>query len=75
MIDGAVGNSTEYQLRLGFIGALNDGPAIARIDASQVGQITVDGMCVDIDEAGGDGRLSVDGRLRATSVMVRLYPR
>jgi hypothetical protein len=66
MIDGAVGNPTEQQLRFGLAGALDAGPAIVRIDASQVGQITVDGMRVDIDEAGRDGQLSVDGWLRAT---------
>jgi hypothetical protein len=66
MIDRAVGNTTEHQLRFGLIGVLNDGPAIVWIDASQVGQITVDGMCVDIDEAARDGQLSVDGWLRAT---------
>ena len=70
MIDGAVGDPTKHQLRLGFICALDDGPAIVRIDASQVGQISVDGMRVDIDEAGGDGQLSIDGRLPATGVMV-----
>ena len=70
MIDGAVALSTEKQLRFGLTGALDAGPVIVRIDASQVGQISVDGMCVDIDEAGGDGQLSVDGWLRATDVMV-----
>jgi hypothetical protein len=60
MIDGAVGDPAEHQLGLGFIGALNGGPTIVRIDASQVGQITIDGVCVDIDEAGGDGRLGLD---------------
>jgi hypothetical protein len=70
MIDGAVANPTEHQLRLGLAGALDAGPAIVRIDPSQVGQISVDGMCVDIDEAGRDGQLSVDGWLRATGVMV-----
>jgi hypothetical protein len=67
MIDGAVGNPTEDQLCFGLTGALDAGPAIMRIDASQVGQISVDGMCVDVDETGGDGQLSVDGWLRATS--------
>jgi hypothetical protein len=52
MIDVAVGDPAEHQLCLGFIGALNDGPAVVRIGAFQVGQISVDGMCVDIDEAG-----------------------
>jgi hypothetical protein len=70
VIDGAVALSTEKQLRFGLTGALDAGPVIVRIDASQVGQISVDGMCVDIDEAGGDGQLSVDGWLRATDVMV-----
>jgi hypothetical protein len=37
-----------------------------RIGASQVGQIDVDGVGVDIDEAGGFGQLNVDDRLRAT---------
>jgi hypothetical protein len=32
-------------------------------------------MCVDIDEAGGDGQLSVDGWLRATGLMVGFHPR
>ena len=68
MIDRAVGNTTEHQLRIGFIDALDAGPAIVGVDASQVGQISVDGMCVDIDEAGGIGRLSVDDWLRATGV-------
>ena len=66
MIDRAVGNTTEHQLRIGFIDALDAGPAIVGVDASQVGQISVDGMCVDIDEAGSDGQLSVDDWLRAT---------
>jgi hypothetical protein len=66
MIDRAVGNPTEHQLRFGLTRALDAGPAIVRIDASQVGQISVDGMCVDIDEPSGDGQLSVDGWLRAT---------
>jgi|HubBroStandDraft_3_1064219.scaffolds.fasta_scaffold590972_2 hypothetical protein len=73
MIDGAVGLSTKKQLRFGLTGALDAGPAIVRIDASQVRQISVDGMCVDIDEAGGDGQLSVDGWLRATGVMVGFH--
>ena len=55
MIDRAVGLSTKKQLRFGLIGALDAGPAIVRIDASQVRQISVDGMCVDIDEAGVGG--------------------
>jgi hypothetical protein len=75
MIDGAVGNPTEKQLRFGLTGALDTGPAVVRIDASQVGQISVDGMGVDIDEAGGDGQLSVDGWLRATGVMVGFHLR
>ena len=66
MIDGAVGNPTELELRFGLAGALNAGPAIVRIGASQVGQIDVDGVGVDIDEAGGFGQLNVDDRLRAT---------
>jgi hypothetical protein len=69
MINCTVGNPAEGQLRFGFIGALDDGPAIMRIDLSQVGQISVDGMSVDIDEAGGDSQLSVDGRLPATGAM------
>jgi hypothetical protein len=70
VIDTAVGLSTVKQLRFGLAGPLDAGPAIVRIDASQVGQISVDGMRVDIDEAGGDGQLSIDGRLPATGVMV-----
>jgi hypothetical protein len=66
VIDSAVWNPTEQQLRFGLAGALDAGPAIVRIGASQVGQIDVDGMCVDIDEAGGVSQLSVDGWLRAT---------
>ena len=66
MIDGAVGNPTELELRFGVAGALDAGPAIVRIASSQVGQIDVDGVGVDIDEAGGVGQLSVDDRLRAT---------
>ena len=75
MIDGAVGDPTKHQLRFGFIGALDAGPAIVRIDASQVGQLGVDGMCVNIDEAGGDSQLSVDGWLRATGDRGRVHPR
>ena len=66
MIDGAVGDPTKHQLRFGLAVALEAGPAIVRIDASQVGQLSVDGVGVDIDEAGGDSQLSVDGWLRAT---------
>ena len=66
MIDCTVGNPAEGQLRLGFTDALDDGPSIVRIDPSKVRQISVDGMCVDIDEAGSDGQLSVDDWLRAT---------
>jgi hypothetical protein len=73
MIDQAVGNRTEHQLRLSFVGAFDDRPAIVRIDASQVRQLSVDGMCVDIDEAGGDGQLSVDGWLRATGETGRFH--
>jgi hypothetical protein len=69
MIDGPIGHPAEHQLRLGFIGALDDGPAIVRIDPSQVGQISVDGVRVDIDEVGADCRLSVDGWLPATGAM------
>jgi hypothetical protein len=60
VIDRAVGNPTEQQLCVGLAGALDARPAIVRIGASQVGQIDVDGMCVDIDEADGVGQLSVD---------------
>lgn len=68
MIDSAVGKPTEQQLRVGLTGALDTRPAIVRIGASQVGQIDVDRMCMDVDEAGGVGQLSVDDWLRATGV-------
>jgi hypothetical protein len=74
VIDPAVGNPAEHQLRLGLAAALDAGPAIVRIGVSQVRQINVDGMCVNVDEAGGDGQLSVDGWLRATGEMGRFHP-
>jgi hypothetical protein len=58
-------------LRIDLAGALDTGPAIVRIDALHVGQIGVDGVGVDIDEAGSSGQLSVDDGLRATGGMGR----
>jgi hypothetical protein len=52
--------STEQQVRLGLAGALDAGPAVVRIGALQVGQIIIDGVSVDIDEAWVGGLLSVD---------------
>jgi hypothetical protein len=51
VIDPAVGQSTEQQVRLGLAGALDAGPAVVRVRAPQVGQISVDGVAVDIDDA------------------------
>jgi hypothetical protein len=66
VIDPAIGSATEKQLCFGLAGALEAGPVVARIAASQIGKVNVDGVGVDIDEAGRDGQLSGDGRLRAT---------
>ena len=52
----------DEQVRLGLAGALDAGPAVVRIGAPQVGQIIVDGVGVDIDEALVGGSVSVDGR-------------
>jgi hypothetical protein len=70
VVDCAVRNSVELELRFSFAGALDAGPAILRIGASQVGQIDIDGVGVDIDESGGVGQLSVNGRLHTTGLMV-----
>jgi hypothetical protein len=66
VVDCAVRNSVELELRFGLAGALDVGPAILRIGALQVGQIDVDGVGVDIDESGGVGQLSVNDGLRVT---------
>jgi hypothetical protein len=60
VIDPAVGNPTEQQVRLGFAGAVDAGPAVVWIGAPQVGQFIVDGVGVHVDESYAGGRLSVD---------------
>jgi hypothetical protein len=51
VIDPAVLLPAEHQARLGVVGAVDAGPAVLRIGALQVGQLIVDGVGVDIDEA------------------------
>jgi hypothetical protein len=55
VIDPAVVLSTEHQVRLGVVGAVDAGPAVVRIGAPQIRQIIVDGVGVDIDEACAGG--------------------
>jgi hypothetical protein len=62
MIYPPVALSTEHQQRVGLGGAVDAGPGIVRIGPTQVRQIIVDGVSVDIDEACAGGSVSVDGR-------------
>jgi hypothetical protein len=55
VVDPAVRLPTEHQLRLGLAGALDARPAVVGVRARQVRQAIVDGMSVDIDDAGPDG--------------------
>jgi hypothetical protein len=49
-------------MRPGLAGAIEAGPVVVRIGAPQIGQIGVDGVGVDVDEAPAGGSVSVDGR-------------
>ena len=60
MIDPTVRLSTEQQVRLGITGAVDAGPEVVRIGEPKIQQLIVDGVGVDIDEAGVGGYLSVD---------------
>jgi hypothetical protein len=62
VIDPAVGNPAEHQVRVGLAGAIDGGPAVVWISLPQIRQIGVDGVGVDIDEACAGGSVSVDGR-------------
>ena len=62
MINPAVGNPPEHQVRFGLARAVDAGPGVVRIGPPQIRQIVVDGVGVDIDEAGAGGWVSVDGR-------------
>lgn len=61
MIDATVLLSAEQQNRLGLADPLDAGPQVVRIGRAQIRQGLIDGVGVDIDEAGAGGRLSVDG--------------
>jgi hypothetical protein len=50
VVNPPIGLSTEEQIRLGLAGAVDAGPAIVRVASSQVGQIDVDGVGMDIDD-------------------------
>jgi hypothetical protein len=62
VVNPPIGLSTEEQIRLGLAGAVDAGPAVVRIGAPQIGQIIVDGVGMDVDEARVGGSVSVDGR-------------
>jgi len=55
VIDSAVVLSTEQQVCLGLAGVLDAGPEVVRTGSPQIRQILVDGVGVDIDEAGAGG--------------------
>jgi hypothetical protein len=61
VIDPAVVLPAEQQTRFGLAGAVDAGPVVVRIRTSQIRQIIVDGVGVDIDEACAGRQLSVDG--------------
>ena len=60
MIDAAVGNPTKHQKCVGLAGVLDAGPAVMRIVLTQIREIVVDGVGVDIDEPYMGGLTSVD---------------
>jgi len=60
VIDSAVRLFPEHQPRLVFADALDVGPAVILTALTQIWQVLVDGVGMDIDDAGGGGSVSVD---------------
>lgn len=68
VIDLAVAQPAEHQVCGGLARALDTGPAVSRIAPSQIWQVDVDGVGMDIDEAGASGSVNVDGRASVQQV-------
>jgi hypothetical protein len=68
MVDPAVWHFTEHQLRFGLARPIDTGPVVARVSLSQIRQLLVDGMGMDIDDAGVGDSVSVDGSGSGQSV-------
>jgi hypothetical protein len=68
MVNPAVWHFTEHQLRFGLARPIDTGPVVARVSLSQIRQLLVDGMGMDIDDAGVGDSVSVDGSGSGQSV-------
>jgi hypothetical protein len=75
VIDLAVGNPAEHQVRVGLAGAIDGGPAVRWISLPQIRQIAVDGVGVEIDEPCAGGSVSVDGRTPCKTLDGEFRPR